>query len=433
MAGIADIRFLTRPVRGYAGGALVGAASPVAETSFMDVAQSSDVSDKKLQEKRLEEFKKRNVKTRRITRNILGLGKKITPVGIITTKLLDEVLTNFIKKGATVAERNKVFDLLGIERIKERPRFYGPMLKILFQKYYPGKKVPEKVAEIKKWVSEWKGKKRKGRSESKLEDHLDPTSGYHDPGYKETVSIGVTKTKKATADEWIKKLKKMSEAERTKEMLKITDQGVLHRVKSHFPTGAAKLEKWSTPEAKKIYEIVRKELIEKKGLDPSEIHQAHGLEEMWYKLFPKKLRKELPFYRVPTENLINQFHDKLNKALYRSIAKREDPRWLKKKIKQEKFDDIKTLDKGIESMKRMIKDLKLETPVLSKKTKSVDWITPYEPGTSFVHKNIQFKKNYDTLVKRLSIKQKGLKKISPVLERLRHGGVASISHLTRPI
>ena len=51
MAGIADIRFLTRPVRGYAGGALVGAASPVAETSFMDVAQSPDVSDKKLQEK----------------------------------------------------------------------------------------------------------------------------------------------------------------------------------------------------------------------------------------------------------------------------------------------------------------------------------------------------------------------------------------------
>ena len=45
----------------------------------------------------------------------------------------------------------------------------------------------------------------------------------------------------------------------------------------------------------------------------------------------------------------------------------------------------------------------------------------------------QFKKNYDKLVQRLPIKQKALKKISPILERLRHGGIASISHLTRPI
>ena len=50
MAGIADIGFLTRPVRGYATGALVSANAPVTETSFLDLPQSSDVKLKTFDE-----------------------------------------------------------------------------------------------------------------------------------------------------------------------------------------------------------------------------------------------------------------------------------------------------------------------------------------------------------------------------------------------
>ena len=462
MAGIADIRFLTRPIQGYDVGGLVQFIPPelrahagAITTGIKAVADSMRISNPK----DITRFGKEIISAIRAgqlaptvtaignfgtaiagsTLDILPGGTQVKTVAKTSSKFIrkkaedvEKILTNFVKEGSTIKARRRAFDALGVERIKERPRFDGDMLRTLYKIKFPGKTIPKKVKEIKKEISEWSGDKPvKEMSELKKKHHREGL--YEEPSWIEKISKSMTRRKKYDADIIIKKMKNMSEAERTKEMLKITDQGVLHRVKSHFPTGAAKLEKWSTPEAKKIYEIVRKRLIKEKGLDPADIHQAHGLEEMWYDLFPKKLRKELPFYRVPTENRINQFHDQLNKALYRSIAKREDPRWLKKKIRQKKFDDVKTLDKGIESLKRMIKDLKLETPVLSKKTKSIDWISPYKQGTSLVHKNIQFKKDYDKLVQRLPIKQKGLKKISPVLERLRHGGIASISHLTRPI
>ena len=360
----------------------------------------------------------------------IGAGvSKLSRVGSKVGKKVDEILENFVKEGSTTKARHKAFDALGIERIKKRGRFTNDMARTIYKIKYPDKPVPKDIRTV---ISRWSGDEPLAMSKLKKIHHQEGL-GYAKPGWRGKIATTMTKRKKAKADRLIKKMKNMSEAEQTKEMLKIKDQGVLHRVKSHFPTGATKLKQWRTPEERKIYEIVRKRLIEEKGLDPADIHQAHGLEEMLYKLFPEKLRGELSLYRVPTENLINQFHDQLNKSLYRSIAKREDPRWLKKKIKQKKFNDVKTLDKGIESMKRMIKDLKLETPVLSKKTQSVDWISPYEQGTSAVYKNIQFKKDYDKLVQRLPIKQKGLKKISPVLERLRHGGIASISHLTRPI
>ena len=50
MAGIADIGFLTRPVRGYATGAFVSANAPVTETSFLDLPQSPDVKLKTFDE-----------------------------------------------------------------------------------------------------------------------------------------------------------------------------------------------------------------------------------------------------------------------------------------------------------------------------------------------------------------------------------------------
>ena len=134
-----------------------------------------------------------------------------------------------------------------------------------------------------------------------------------------------------------------------------------------------------------------------KKIDPEiAFHRGHLIQKMLAGEV-KGVKTDRP--QFPTESKLNNFHDVFNSFLDQAKIKRE------KAITEQRWDDVKTIESNMDTVKSFITELFLESPI--KGQKKTDILSPYPEGASIQHKINVFKENYKDVINKLpDIKEK---------------------------
>ena len=330
-----------------------------------------------------------------------------------------------------------------VEEKGKYKRFNADELRAIWKIKYPKEKFPKNY---KQKVSDKTGDKIMTKEEARLhmiELHNKPDSPYKAPEYIEKhQQVMKDITEEQVQVQVNKALRNQTPT------AEIANPAVRFKVRKirEEPTGRRQ-QYFKTPLEEKLFKKTTGEM--------TDAEKGHLIEEyLESSNLPSNIKAALEYPKFPTVKKLNNFQKSLNASKNRLVNKKIKLT-KNKKIAKKNSKLLADIKQNINMIDSMIKDLglvsfKTKTRYRAgkgyklKEPKTIETISQYPPGTSTLGMNLQFKKNYKNIMdKYTGTKEKpGLRDEYYTAkkdfkkkwnENFNQGGIASISHLTRPL